>query len=371
MLAHGSHAGYRYLVPERASELANDTAQRLRTAERFGRSVLPEVSRTFAMSIRLLRGTLGRAVLTAYLLCRIADTIEDDPTASPERKAELLDAFLRCLDDCDAVDAFARDASVVTGDPAHLDLLRHVDLVCVLLRSLPEHTRSRVVHWVGEMVRGMRKFVGLYPRGIRIQTIAEYREYCYYVAGTVGCMLTELWHEHASSVGDPEFTRLWARCQQFGEALQTVNILKDIAWDAEHENAIYIPQLSLAEHGSGHGTLLAESYVERNHAAVESFMELAWHDLDDALEYVVMIPRRAVAIRAFCVLPLLFAHATLRDLAGTRAMLRAGGQVKISRGEVRSLMLAGLVALFSNRALRLLVARVRQRPFLLFAPSPA
>lgn len=356
---------------EHAPEPPVDSIERRRSAEHFARSVLPRVSRTFAMSILFLRGTLGRAVLTAYLLCRIADTIEDDPTASPEQKAELLDGFLRCLEDREAAAAFAREASVVTGDPAHLELLRNVDHVCVLLRSLPDRSRASVVHWVSEMVRGMRKFVGLYPQGIRIQTIAEYREYCYYVAGTVGCMLTELWHEHAPSIDKEEFTRLWANCRQFGEALQTVNILKDIAWDAEHENAIYIPQLSLAEHGSGHGTLLVESYVDRNHAAVESFIKLAWRDLDDALEYVVMIPRRAVTIRAFCVLPLLFAYATLRELAGTRAMLRAGGQVKISRAEVKSLMLAGLMSLFSNRALRILVARVKQRPFLPFAPASA
>ena len=70
-------------------------ARRLRYARRFAIAVLPEVSRTFAISIRFLPGMLGRAVLTAYLLCRIADTIEDDGDAAPERKAELLDAFLR------------------------------------------------------------------------------------------------------------------------------------------------------------------------------------------------------------------------------------------------------------------------------------
>lgn len=342
-----------------------DTPQRLRYANRFARAVLPEVSRTFAISIRFLPGMLGRAVLTAYLLCRIADTIEDDGAASPARKKQLLDEFLRCLADRNAAEAFPARAADIHGDPAHVDLLRHTDLVCVLLRSLPVRSRERVAHWVGVMVHGMRKFVGLYPNGIRIQTVAEYREYCYYVAGTVGCMLTELWHEHAPSVGKIEFTRLWAKCQQFGEALQTVNILKDIAWDAQHENAIYIPETSLAEHGSGHRTLLDEAHRERNHAAIASFVQLAWHDLDDALEYIVLIPRRAVAIRAFCVLPLLYAYATLRDLTTTRAMLRAGGSVKISRAEVRTLLVAGLMTLGSNRALRGLVGLVKRRPFVL------
>jgi farnesyl-diphosphate farnesyltransferase len=351
------------------SGAAADTPQRLRYAGRFARAVLPEVSRTFAISIRLLPGMLGRAVMTAYLLCRIADTIEDDGAALPGRKAELLAAFLRCLSERDAAEAFPAVAADIQGDPAHLDLLRHTDLVCVLLRSLPPRTRGRVAHWVGVMVHGMRKFVGLYPRGIRIQTVAEYREYCYYVAGTVGCMLTELWHEHAPSVGKAEFAGLWTKCRQFGEALQTVNILKDIAWDAEHENAIYIPEASLAEHGSGHTTLLDDAHLDGTRAAVASFIELAWADLDDALEYTLLIPRRAVAIRAFCVLPLLFACATLRDLSATRAMLRRGGSVKITRAEVRTLTIAGLLALCSNHALRSLADRVRARRFVPFATA--
>jgi len=348
-----------------------DSSERLRYADRFARAVLPEVSRTFAISIRFLPGILGRAVLTAYLLCRIADTIEDDGTTSPGRKAELLDAFLRALGERDAAEAFPRLASDIQGDPAHVDLLRHTDHVCVLLRSLPERSRARVQHWVGVMVHGMRKFVGLYPRGIRIQTLAEYREYCYYVAGTVGCLLTELWHEHAASVGKAEFARLWAKCQQFGEALQTVNILKDIAWDAQHENAIYIPESTLAEHGSGHTTLLSQAHAACNHAAIATFIQLAGRDLDDALVYTLMIPRRALAIRAFCVLPLLFAYATLRDLARTQALLSESGPVKISRVEVRSLTAAALVTLVSNRGLRALVDRVKSRPFVPFAPMAA
>ena len=350
---------------------AADTALRLRYAERFARAVLPAVSRTFAISIRLLPGMLGRSVLSAYLLCRIADTIEDDAHAAPERKAELLAAFLRCLGNRDAAEAFPTEARDIQGDPAHVDLLRHTDLVCVLLRSLPERSRARVAHWVGVMVHGMAKFVGLYPRGIRIQTVAEYREYCYYVAGTVGCLLTELWHEHAPSVDAPRFKRLWEKCQQFGEALQTVNILKDIAWDATHENAIYIPQATLAEHGSSHATLLSADHGAGNREAIASFIQLAWTDLDGALDYILLLPRRAVAIRAFCVLPLLFAYATLRDLTRASQLPAEGRTVKISRAEVRSLTLAGLAALVSNRALRSLVRRVRERPFVPFRTAAA
>src|SRR6476659_10558484 len=56
-------------------------------AERFAKEILPAVSRTFALSIRLLPGALGRAVRTAYLLCRIADTIGAEARLPASEKA--------------------------------------------------------------------------------------------------------------------------------------------------------------------------------------------------------------------------------------------------------------------------------------------
>ena len=44
--------------------------------------ILPYVSRTFALTIPQLPPALRTAVTNAYLLCRIADTIEDEPALS-------------------------------------------------------------------------------------------------------------------------------------------------------------------------------------------------------------------------------------------------------------------------------------------------
>ncbi len=336
----------------------------------FCRAILPAVSRTFALSIRLLPGTLNDAVLSAYLLCRIADTIEDDHSATVERKAALLHLFRAALDDPEKSLTLATAANeLVAGESAHVELVRGAPQVFAVYHALPEFSRLRVRHWVSEMVHGMEKFVRLYPHGIRIRTIDEYKEYCYYVAGTVGNLLTDLWHEHSSSIGLAEYRALWRRCRDFGEALQTVNILKDIPWDATHENAIYIPENSLRAHGSSHETLLDPEYIARNHAAVEELIALASRDLDASLAYITALPRRAVRIRAFCLLPLLFAYATLRELTRTDAMLRPGGTVKISRAEVRALMTTGLLLVGSNRGLRWLAARVSKRPLVLPARS--
>jgi farnesyl-diphosphate farnesyltransferase len=342
-------------------------ADRLAEAERFGRGILPAVSRTFALSIRLLPGELGRAVLAAYLLCRIADTLEDEPVLPAPEKAALLDELLRCFDDAAAADALPARAASIAGEPAHVRLTRRADLVFVLYRALSPATRGHVRRWVGEMIGGMRKFVLLYPHGIRIQSLEEYREYCYYVAGTVGYLLTDLWHEHAPSIGERQYEVLREKCRSFAEALQTVNILKDVATDAEQENSIYIPEQLLREHGSSHAEILHADRLRATTDALSTLVALAHHDLEGARSYLLLIPRRAVPIRLFCVLPLLFAYATLRDLTAVPQALAQRRVVKISRPEVKSLTAMGFLVILSNRGLAWLADRAMRRPFVLAA----
>jgi farnesyl-diphosphate farnesyltransferase len=335
---------------------------RLRAARRFAREILPGVSRTFALSIRALPGALGQAVNCAYLLCRIADTIEDDPGLSAEAKAVLFDRMLTCFDEADAADRFPGVVADITGDDAHVRLVRHSDLVFVVFRDLPAGTQVHVHRWVAEMVAGMRKFVLVYPRGIRIQTLDEYKEYCYYVAGTVGYMLTDLWHEHAPSIGAREYAVLRERSRAFAEALQTVNILKDVARDAEHENAIYIPEQLLMAHGGSHDSILNPATTRQTQSAMKLLIQLAWADLEHAKDYLLLIPRRAVAIRLFCALPLLFAYATLRDLSRASAVEAQRAVVKITRAEVKALTLLSMLGIMSNRMMSWLAERVRRRP---------
>lgn len=340
-----------------AGAAAPVTRADLRAAERFCREILPSASRTFAISIRALPGTLGRAVLTAYLICRVADTVEDEGTMAPEAKVAHLDALLACFDGPEAVGSFVAALPPLTGDADHARLVHHASHVFTLYRSLPPRTRERLRHWVTEMVVGMQGFVRRYPDGIRIQTLDEFREYCYYVAGTVGYLLTDLWREHSPSITAERYEALRLHCQAFGQALQTVNILKDVARDASDENSIYLPEQELVRHGSSHATILSPGFVRQNHAVVAQLIELAWRDLDDARSYLLQLPRRALPIRMFCVLPLLFAHATLRELTRTTAMLEPGGAPRISRREVKRLLASGTLLVMSNRGVSWLMER--------------
>jgi farnesyl-diphosphate farnesyltransferase len=337
-----------------------------REVDRFCQDILPKVSRTFAISIRFLPGQLGRAVLCGYLLCRIADTVEDDPKASVAAKTALLDQLIYCFENPDLAERYSHLTQCVTGDPNHLELVHQTHLVFSLYRSLTPQSQQTLQHWVTEMIVGMKKFVNRYPNGIRIQTLEEYKDYCYYVAGTVGYLLTDLWYEHSPFVNRATYQALRKTCAEFGEALQTVNILKDIAWDAEQENSIYIPQAALQEFGSSHETLLDPNYLSQNHAAIKSLVELAWTDLDLSADYLTTLSHSSIPIRLFCILPLMFAYATLRDITRTTSMLQSGGNVKISRAEVKALLLVSPLTVISNFLVRGLIQVVRHRPFRLW-----
>jgi len=332
-------------------------------ADRESRLLLPRVSRTFALGVRLLPGKLEVPVRIGYLLCRIADTIEDDLRLTPQRKADLLDCFVEAFSSESAARAFVTCVAELDASDDYLELIGATERVFFVWRALDADSRAILRRWIEEMVRGMRGFVLDHPGGIRIASMAEFRSYCYYVAGTVGHLLTELWYAHSVAVGRRTFERLQDDCEAFGEALQTVNILKDIAWDAERENAVYVPADLLRERGSGHDAILDPGRRAANREALAPLMRLAHDDIERALRYIEALPATALRIRLFCVLPVLFAVATMRELERSDAMLVPGGGVKISRAEVKALVVAGSTSTLSNPSLRWLVERVRKRPF--------
>src|ERR1035437_11185821 len=71
--------------------------------------ILPHVSRTFALTIPQLPPALRAAVTSAYLLCRIADTIEDEPALSAPETLAFLQRFSAVVGGTGDPAALARD----------------------------------------------------------------------------------------------------------------------------------------------------------------------------------------------------------------------------------------------------------------------
>jgi farnesyl-diphosphate farnesyltransferase len=316
-------------------------------------AALPRVSRTFAVSIRLLPFPLEYPTLIAYLLCRIADTIEDAPGMSAEDKRCLLEAWRRSLDDDGPSPA---PLQAVFPDPRSPEenLVRSSDRVLREFRSLAPDRRAAIRPWVQEMCAGMAEFAGRRAGEAalaEIGTVGDLDRYTYYVAGTVGHLLTDLFSLHAARVRSPRLTRLKQLATSFGRGLQLTNIIKDVA-DDRQRGWSFVPRQLCDAWGVRPEDLQDGRHREGARQVMLALIAKAKAHLADALAYTTTLPRREYGIRLFCLTALYFAVRTLRLAEREPRLLDPGHKVKITRTAVYRTILAARLVAPSNALVR-------------------
>jgi farnesyl-diphosphate farnesyltransferase len=291
---------------------------------RPGWDLLPESSRSFALVIRRLPRRLDDAVMTSYLLCRIADTIEDSRLPAAEKR-ELLEGFAGSLD----AGRFEPPAGLAA--PAYRRLLSRTDEVVAGYRALDPAARRIIRERVGEMCSGMARWCDA-----EIRSFADQNEYCYYVAGLVGRLLTDLFHAFGH-VGDRARAQLLEHATDFGLALQKVNIIRDLRGDLE-DGRCYWPSEVLARQGLTRASVLRPENLGRSLRALDELVSEQWKYLGAALRYLTILPATELRLRIFCAIPLFMAVATVRACQGNPAVFLDPAGVKIPRHLVRSIV---------------------------------
>jgi farnesyl-diphosphate farnesyltransferase len=263
----------------------------------FG-ELLTRTSRTFALAIPCLPDSIRHEVTVAYLLFRIADTIEDGPHLNRDEKLSALNQLEMLLLGRPGRQAVLTLPRSPCDNADYLTLLGACPLVFDQLQTFEPVIRTCILRGVRKSLGGMRQFIAAGDASGRIEigSLAGLRHYCYFVAGLVGEMLTELFAYAAPGLQQIR-PRLMRRSRFFGEGLQLVNILKD----------------SLDDQRTG------QSFEPRDTPRVQ-LIRLARQDLSQARAYVNAL-RRAKApagIIAFTLLPLRLAWRTLEfvELSG-------------------------------------------------------
>ena len=330
--------------------------------EDFCRRALPEVSRTFALNIPVLPPPLDLVVTVAYLLCRIADTLEDEARGRVSERAELfhsLGRLVRLEPGWEERSAEFAQRSVEALRPsapsAEVQLVQGTPIVLEAMRELPEWTHRHIAACVHEMTDGMARMMialeGGAPQGL--PDLRDTLQYCYYVAGTVGVMLTGLFVDGYDSVR-PRKTDLAPRAPAFGRALQLTNILKDVREDLDR-GFCWLPRTSMERHGIAPGTLLLPENRGAAVAMLDDLVAVARHECDVAFEYSLLLPATEPGLRLFCLWPLLFALRTLALLAHNPAVFETA-PVKIDRGTVMRIMVLTRESITDDHALESLYA---------------
>lgn len=307
----------------------------------YCRQALPGVSRTFALGIELLREPLRDEVGIAYLVCRVLDTVEDTVTLPADDRANLLDRAATDLTDPDRAPACADDIERLFADPglagADHDLARSAGRVVRALHRLRPGAVVAMRTSVAEMGRGMAETVRRERDGtvLQLDTFGDLERYCYYVAGTVGHLLTNLFVLDRAGIDPGRERALRERAVSFGLGLQVTNIIKNVVDDIERGVA-YLPRTLFERAGVELDTLVRDPDDPRGRAVVAGLVEHALGWLDDALDYTLALPRTETDLRLFCGLPLAFAVRTLAQAMRGREVFRESA-LKISRTEVRAI----------------------------------
>ena len=325
---------------------------RISDPKAFAEFMLVKTSRTFALNIQVLPLGLRRQVLLSYLFCRMADTLEDDTELAQDQKIQLLHSFKNIFssqtDWESRVARFLADLPTEwTHSTSRWDRLLVVQSATIFpqLFEFSESVVAAISNCICEMCDGMIEFT-VRANAILILSIEDLDKYCYYVAGTVGNLLSQLFVIHSPLISQKKAKQLNALSVSFGLGLQLTNILKDIE-DDRSRNVSYIPQFLLAVQNLSTENFSNPLYKPQSRKIMTQLLLKAKSHLADALAYTCLLPRMEPRLRLFCLWPLFMALETLSVLADPNQT-----ENKISRKRVSRIVLKTSLACGSNTWLR-------------------
>ncbi len=319
----------------------------------YQNTILQDVSRTFALTIPQLPEPLSHVVGNAYLLCRIADTIEDDKSMSADIKREFAEMFIRVVAGQSDVEMFSKSLFPLLSpeaSEAEHDLIANAEQVIRITHSFNKRQRAALERCVSIMADGMARYQDARTLD-GVENLDDMGQYCYYVAGVVGEMLTELFCDYSEEI-DEQREELMKLSVSFGQALQMTNILKDI-WEDHDRGACWFPRDIFNKFNVDITNKTPGDNSEGFKQGLKELIGVAHAHLDNALRYTLMLPPHEKGLRRFCLWALGMAVLTL-DKINKNPWFTKGPEVKISRFSVRATILITNLVISHDNILKLL-----------------
>ncbi len=292
--------------------------------------ILPKVSRSFSLAIKLLPAPLGEQTMLAYLIYRLVDTIEDSH-APLRTKRKMFDALLKSFSrkKFDAAEAEAVKAHMLSQVDCSYErgLIEKLPELAAVFYEQPAPVRKATLRWGREMAGGMYRF-----QQKRIRTFADQNRYSYYVAGVVGYLFNDLLY-HNRIISRELRTQLRSRARRFGLALQKVNILRDVAHDVPAKR-YYWPLGVMQRYRVNYRTLLQPKKRAAAMAVLREEIHDATQYLRAGIQYVTALPKEQIGVRMFCLIPLFMAIESYIACINNTDVFESEKTVKISRAQV-------------------------------------
>ena len=283
-------------------------------------------SRSFGEVIKELHPELLMVVAVFYLVLRGLDTIEDDTSIPAKKKEHVLRNFDEVLD----IDGW----TYTENRPEEKDRELMLNYGCVVteFKKLKAPYPAIIKDIAKKMGNGMADYCFKSENNaFGVNSVAEYDEYCYYVAGLVGEGLTRMFVE--SKFGNPILLDRPSLPNSMGTFLQKTNIIRDVREDFD-DKRIFWPKEIWSKHVDDFGDLFKPQYKEQ---ALNCCSEMVLNALNHADECIFfMAGLKEQSVFNFCAIPQSMAIATLDLCFRNNALFLRN--IKITKGEACGIM---------------------------------
>ena len=313
-------------------------------------NLLRATSRSFYLTLRVLPRSVRAQIGLAYLLARATDTVADTELVPVADRLRALDELrARILGRrTNPVDFGRLAASQTPGSgAAERSLLERLEEAIARLAELEPEDRADV-RTVLETITGgqildLERF-GDPQGGLRaLETGEDLEDYTYRVAGCVGEFWTRITRRHCFpqvALDEAAFLKDGIR---LGKGLQLVNILRDLPRDLR-SGRCYLPRTALAELGMKPEDLLNPANESRVRPLYDQWCAHSLDHLSAGWRYTNGLPGAQGRLRLACAWPVLLGVRTLEKLR-TGEVLEPSRRIKVSRAEVRSVLVGSVVRL--------------------------
>jgi len=307
-------------------------------------TLLEGTSRSFFLSLKVLPKKIRRQIGLTYLLARLADTIADSKVGENKLLLQCLKEYnLRIQNQNEKLPDF-NELATIQENKAEAELLYDAKIPVNYLEKSDNFTdldREKIRYCLDIIIGGqsldLERFTDASGKKIiALDSEEELDDYTYRVAGCVGEFWTHMSLDHLFRMESKEKEVIFEKAVNFGKSLQLINILRDLPEDLLMGRC-YLPRNTLTEYNLNPEDLLDPENIETFRPLFNSYVEVASSYLDNAVEYIEMLPKNQYRLRLSCMLPVLIGQRTL-ILLKEGNILNPDNRIKVLRPEIKKIM---------------------------------
>ena len=307
-------------------------------------TLLEGTSRSFYLSLKVLPKNIRRHIGLTYLLARLADTIADSKVGENKILLQSLKEYnARIQDSNKELPDFTKLASI-QENKSESELLSDAIIPVNYLEKTDKFTdsdRQKIRRCLDIIIGGQSLDLERFTDASGNQIISldneeELDDYTYRVAGSVGELWTHMSLDHLFEIDSEMQEILFIKALNFGKSLQLINILRDLPEDLLMGRC-YLPKETLEKYNLSAEDLKDSKNMEAFKPLFDIYLDRAISYLNDAIEYIEMLPKNQYRLRLSCMLPVLIGQRTL-ILLRKENILDSKNRIKVMRPEIRRIM---------------------------------